>query len=85
MRPCPLCGAELRTSHREYAGAGTSAVVLRCSACGHTLRGAARSDAERQERSRGRSKRHRAVDDGPPTNPVIDSELARRLLEELGG
>lgn len=82
--PCPRCGADLRTSHREYAGAGSSTVVLRCGACGHTVRGAVRSDAERQERDRGRSKRHRPVDEGPPTNPVIDPELARRLVEDLG-
>jgi hypothetical protein len=48
------------------------------------VRGAVRSDAERQERDRGRSKRHRPVDEGPPTNPVIDPELARRLVEDLG-
>ena len=52
-RPCPRCGAALRTSHREYAGGGNSATVLRCVACGHTLSGPTRSDAERSERTHG--------------------------------
>lgn len=73
-------------SHREYAGGATSAVVLRCSACGHTQKEAARSDADRSPApGGGRSKRHRPVDEGPPPNPVLDPELARRLLEDLGG
>jgi hypothetical protein len=72
-------------SHREYTGAGTSRTVSLCSACGHTVREAARSDADRAPGNRGRSGRHRPVDEGPPTNPVIDPELARRLLDELGG
>jgi predicted Zn finger-like uncharacterized protein len=84
QRACPNCRAPLRVSHRRYAGAGSSTVVLRCSACGHTLTGATRSDAERTGTNRGRSRRHQPVDEGPPTNPVIDSELARRLLEEMG-
>ncbi len=83
-RPCPRCGAPLRASHREYAGRGSSTVVLRCATCGHTLEGSTRSDAEREVRNRGRSSKHRPVDEGPPPNPVIDPELARRLLEELG-
>ena len=83
--PCPRCGGRLVTSHREYAGAGRSRVVQRCSACGHTQGLTARPDAERVAAGgRGRSRRHQPVDEGPPTNPVIDPELARRLLEELG-
>ncbi len=81
-RPCPRCGAPLRTSHREYAGAGTSTTVLRCGACAHTVSGSTRSDADRNA---GRSRRHRAVDEGPPSNPVIDPGVARRLLEGLEG
>jgi hypothetical protein len=83
-RPCPRCGSPLRVSHREYAGAGTSTAVLRCVACGHILSGATSSDAERRGGKGGRSRKHRPVDEGPPTNPVIDPELARRLLDELG-
>jgi hypothetical protein len=72
-------------SHREYAGAGNSTSVLRCVSCGHTIAGAQRSDAERHGGNRGRSRKHRPVDEGPPPNPVIAPELARRLLDELGG
>jgi hypothetical protein len=72
-------------SHREYAGRGTSSVVLRCSACGHTVTGSAGNDEERAAAKRGRSRRHLPVDEGPPTNPVIDPELARRLLEDMDG
>jgi endogenous inhibitor of DNA gyrase (YacG/DUF329 family) len=82
-RPCPRCGAPLRLSHRQYAGAGSSTVVLRCAACGDTVRSAPRPDAGRIAGSSGRSRRHQPVDEGPPANPVIDPELARRLLEEL--
>jgi hypothetical protein len=84
-RPCPQCGGALRVSHREYAGAGSSTVVLRCAACGHSLTGAARADADRESTNRGRSRRHLPVDEGPPTNPVLDPEVARRLLEDLRG
>jgi hypothetical protein len=72
-------------SHREYAGGGTSSAVLRCRACGHTVTGAAGKDADRTAAKGGRSRRHLPVDEGPPTNPVIDPEMARRLLEELDG
>jgi hypothetical protein len=82
-RPCPHCGGALRTSHREYAGAGSSTTVLRCSSCGRVVTGAPRSDAERSAQGTGRSRRHQPVDEGPPSNPVIDPELARRLLEDL--
>lgn len=71
-------------SHREYAGAGSSTAVLRCRACGHTVKGTTASDADRPRNNPGRSRRHAPVDDGPPANPVIDPELARRLLDELG-
>jgi hypothetical protein len=57
--------------------------VLRCSACGHTVNGAARNDADRTPANGGRSRRHQPVDEGPPSNPVINADLARRLLEDL--
>ncbi len=82
-RPCPRCGAPLRASHREYAGGGASVPVLRCSACGHIVSGAARNDADRTPANGGRTRRHQPVDEGPPSNPVIDADLARRLLEDL--
>lgn len=83
--PCPSCGGALRGSHREYAGRGSSVTVLRCSSCGRTVTGAARSDATHDRAGSGRSRRHQPVDEGPPSNPVIDPEIARRLLDELGG
>jgi hypothetical protein len=75
----------MRASHRQYAGGGSSTLVLRCSACGHTVSGGTRSDADRAARTVGRSRRHRPVDEGPPANPVIDPQVARMLLEDLGG
>jgi hypothetical protein len=75
----------MRLSHREYAGAGSSTVVLRCTACGRTATGFTGSDADRRAATTGRSRRRQPIDEGPPANPVLDSEVARRLLEELGG
>ncbi len=82
-RACELCGGPLRTSHRRYAGLGMTTAVLRCGACGHTVEGPTRHVAER-DAGRTRSRRHRPVDEGPPSNPVLDPETARRLLEETG-
>jgi hypothetical protein len=69
----------LRFSHREYAGKGTSAAVLRCAACGEVIRDAARETVTTPQRHT--SKRHRDLDAGPLANPVLDPELAARLLE----
>jgi uncharacterized protein with PIN domain len=81
-RRCAKCGGELRFSHREYAGRGTSAAVLRCAACGDVIHDAARETVQAPQRHT--SKRHRDLDEGPPPNPVIDPELAARLLESSG-
>ena len=78
-RRCAKCGGEVRFSHREYAGKGTSAAVLRCAACGEVIRDAARETVQAPQRHT--SKRHRDLDAGPPANPVLDPELAARLLE----
>ena len=78
-RRCPKCGGELRFSHREYAGKGASAAVLRCAACGDVIRDAARETVKTPQRHT--SKRHRDLDAGPLPNPVLDPELAARLLE----
>jgi len=69
----------MRFSHREYAGRGTSAAVLRCAACGDVIRDAAREAVRAPQRHT--SKHHRDLDAGPPANPVIDPEVAARLLE----
>ena len=78
-RRCAKCGGELRFSHREYAGKGTSSAVLRCTTCGEVMRDAARQTAQAPQRHT--SKRHHDLDAGPLANPVIDPELAARLLE----
>jgi hypothetical protein len=43
------------------------------------IRDAARETVQAPQRHK--SKRHRDLDAGPPANPVIDPELAARLLE----
>ncbi len=78
-RRCAKCGGELRFSHREYAGRGTSSAVLRCAGCGDVIRDSARETTQAPQRHT--SKRHRDLDAGPPANPVLDPELAARLLE----
>lgn len=76
---CPNCKAALSFSHVEYGGRGSEVPVMRCSGCGNVVRGQSRP---RQARSQQRSsRRERApIDEGPPANPVIDPEIARRLL-----
>jgi hypothetical protein len=80
QRPaCPLCGAELRFSHREYAGRGASVAVLRCAACGATARGGEHADRDRSMPPR----RRPLPDAGQPDNYVLDSATADRLLRSL--
>jgi len=78
-RRCPGCGGELAFSHREYAGRGTSAAVLRCRACGDVVRDSAREAPQATQRHQ--SKHHRDLDAGPPANQVLDPIIAARLLE----
>ncbi len=78
-RRCPACGGELTFSHREYAGKGASAAVLRCRMCGEVIRDAARE--AQQPVQRHKSKHHRDLEAGPPANPVLDPSIAARLLE----
>lgn len=78
QRRCQICGGEMRFSHREYAGGGATAPIWRCRACGGLSRDAARVRDEAAPSPRSRNRK--PVDEGPPENPVIDPELARRLL-----
>jgi uncharacterized protein with PIN domain len=78
-RRCTKCGGDLRFSHREYAGKGMSAAVLRCAGCGDVIHDTARESAPVTQRHT--SKRHRDLDAGPPANPVLDPEIAARLLD----
>jgi hypothetical protein len=77
-RHCALCGAVLRFSHRGYAGRGATVAVFRCTACGATSTAPLPADAAEARRPRTRKP---PVDEGPPANPVLDPEIARRLLE----
>jgi uncharacterized protein with PIN domain len=78
-RRCAKCGGDMRFSHREYAGKGMSAAVLRCVSCGDVIRDSAREAAQVTQRHT--SKRHRDLDAGPLANPVLDPDIAARLLE----
>jgi hypothetical protein len=79
---CPLCGGELRPSHREYAGRGRSLPVLRCTRCGNVVRGDARPDVEK---SRPPSRRRRPLPaEGQPDNFVLDAQTGALLRRALG-
>jgi hypothetical protein len=78
-RRCARCGGDLKFSHREYAGRGTSAAVLRCTGCGDVVRDSAREAPQAAQRHR--SKHNRDLDAGPLENPVLDPSIAARLLE----
>ena len=80
--PCPLCGGELRFSHREYAGSGRSVAVLRCRICGGVVRGQAGTDRDRPGQTTGR--RRPMPEGGQPDNFVLDPAIADRLLRSLG-
>lgn len=79
QRHCQICGGEMRFSHREYAGGGASAPVWRCKLCGALTRDTAR--AREEQPAQRRSRQRAPVDEGPPENPVLDPEIARRLLD----
>ena len=67
----------MRFSHREYAGRGSQLAVFRCRACGATARAPVPHDAEGKRIVRSRKS---PVDEGPPDNPVIDPETAKKLF-----
>ncbi|HZU77602.1 MAG TPA: hypothetical protein VFA70_12615 [Dehalococcoidia bacterium] len=77
VRRCRECGAEVRFSHREYAGRGAQMAVFRCTRCGVTDSAPVPRDAPV---ARGRSRRKAPIDEGPPENPVLDAETVKRLL-----
>jgi hypothetical protein len=79
QRRCALCGGTQRFSHRSYAGGGAAMAVFRCTTCGTTSAAPVPQDST-SSRPRQRS-RKAPVDEGPPANPVLDPETARRLLE----
>ena len=76
---CPNCRAALYLSHVEYGGRGSEVPVLRCSSCGNVVRGQSRPRQARAPERSGRRARA-PIDEGPPANPVIDPDVARRLL-----
>ncbi len=66
-------------SHRQYLGRGRSAAVYICTGCGLAYRG-----REGQPEVAPARRRQRPLpDQGPPDNPVLDAELARRLQEMI--
>ena len=75
---CSSCGGQLRFSHREYAGRGLQAVIRRCASCGASVREAPAARVIGAER--GRRRQRPGIDEGAPSNPVLDSATARRLL-----
>jgi hypothetical protein len=80
-RSCGVCGGELRFSHREYAARGATRVVWRCRACGAVAHDAPLSRQEAAPRPRSRKP---LPDEGPPPNPVLDEDAARRLRDLMG-
>ena len=70
------CGGRVGRSHLEYLGAGRSLPVYVCSGCGLGYRGdGPAAPAEPSHRSR-----KPLPQGGAPDNPVLDPEIARRIL-----
>ena len=89
-RPCAACGGPTRRSHVAYLGRDQEATVYRCESCGATSQGpprdraAANHDRAAQGRGGRRAAGRRPLDEGTPDNPVLDSDMARLLLERFG-
>lgn len=81
LRRCQICGGEIRFSHREYAGRGVTMRVFRCTTCGSVQQRAAHPDSGQDTKPNNRKRQ--AIDEGPPTNPVIDAAIAARLLGDV--
>lgn len=75
----------MRRSHVAYLGRNQEATVFRCTACGVTEQGPPRDRAAAQEQRPRQGRRRPLPDEGAPDNPVIDSDMARRLRERFGG
>ena len=75
------CGARVGWSHLEYLGAGRSLPVYVCSGCGLGYRG----DGASAPSPSPRRSRKPLPEGGSPDNPVLDSEIARRILGSQGG
>ena len=83
QRVCPLCGGELRLSHREYVGGRRSLRVFSCTACGSQARGQPEDDDARP-RPQTAAGRRPLPDGGHPDNFVLDRDTAERLRQMLG-
>jgi hypothetical protein len=81
---CPLCGGELRLSHREYVGGRRSVRVLRCVGCGSQVRGEPQDDDARP-RAQPPPRRRPIPEGGQPDNFVLDDVTAERLRQMLEG
>jgi len=77
---CNVCGSVVAFSHREYTGHGAESAVWRCKNCGSQTRTDSRPAAGRKSNY---SSKKKPVNEGPPHNPVIDSETAERLKKLL--
>ena len=84
QRTCPLCGGELRLSHREYLGGRRSVRVLRCAGCGNQIRGEPQEDDARP-RAQPPPRRRPLPEGGQPDNFVLDDATADRLRQMLEG
>jgi hypothetical protein len=84
QRMCPLCGGELRLSHREYVGGRRSVRVLRCVGCGSQVRGEPQDDDARP-RAQPPPRRRPLPEGGQPDNFVLDDVTAERLRQMLEG
>lgn len=85
-RSCRQCGAATRFSHTAYVRAGESVALHVCTSCGTAYRGGRRGgeDSPVGARAGGRERRRQPIDEGPPSNPVLDEATARMLREALG-
>ncbi len=75
------CGARVGRSHLEYLGGGRSLPVYVCSGCGLGYRG----DGPAAPAASSHRSRKPLPEGGSPENPVLDPEIARRILGRKEG